>query len=176
MVREDHFKGAHALTERMRNLYGVSVGCKMTYDQRLSCWQDPREAPVDCQSSPAPPILGMEMAELDCGFLVPRHLGRWITFSDVPCRWRHESSSTARRTFPARLSGYQGPSWRDFCPCVRWVNWGWGWGLGLGVGDRNINGVVYRDILGDTLVPFARQHFRDNLRYQMTMLRLNVPG
>ena len=32
--------------------------------------------------------------------------------------------------------------------------------------NRNVIGVVYRDILWDTLVPFARQQFGDNVRYQ----------
>ena len=32
--------------------------------------------------------------------------------------------------------------------------------------DRNVNDVVYRGILRDTLVPFARQRFGDNFRYQ----------
>ena len=63
MVREDYFKSAHALTEGMRNLYGVRVG-RETFCQRLPCLQDPEEAPVDCQSSPAPPRLVMEEAEL----------------------------------------------------------------------------------------------------------------
>ena len=30
----------------------------------------------------------------------------------------------------------------------------------------DVNGVVYRDILGNTVVSFARQHFGDNCRYQ----------
>ena len=32
--------------------------------------------------------------------------------------------------------------------------------------DRNVNGVVYRDILRDTLVPFAGQSIGVNFRYQ----------
>ena len=32
--------------------------------------------------------------------------------------------------------------------------------------DRNVNGVAYRDILQDFLVPFVRQHFGDHFRYQ----------
>ena len=32
--------------------------------------------------------------------------------------------------------------------------------------DRNVNGVVYLDILRDTLVPYARQHFEDKFRYK----------
>ena len=32
--------------------------------------------------------------------------------------------------------------------------------------DRNVTGVLYRDILDKNLIPFARQHFQDNFRYQ----------
>ena len=32
--------------------------------------------------------------------------------------------------------------------------------------DRNVNGVVYRDILRDTLMPFVRQHFAENFPCQ----------
>ena len=32
--------------------------------------------------------------------------------------------------------------------------------------DMNVNGVVYRGILRDTLVPFARQHLGHHFRYQ----------
>ena len=32
--------------------------------------------------------------------------------------------------------------------------------------DSNANGLVYRDILRDTLVPFARLHFGANFHYQ----------
>ena len=32
--------------------------------------------------------------------------------------------------------------------------------------DRNVPGVLYQDILDQNLIPFARQHFQDNFRYQ----------
>ena len=32
--------------------------------------------------------------------------------------------------------------------------------------DRDVTGVLYRDILGQNLIPFTRQHFQDNFRYQ----------
>ena len=32
--------------------------------------------------------------------------------------------------------------------------------------DRNVNGAVYRDILANSLLPFARRVFGDNFRYQ----------
>jgi hypothetical protein len=32
--------------------------------------------------------------------------------------------------------------------------------------ERNANGLMYKDILPDTVVPFVRQHFWDNFRYQ----------
>ena len=37
---------------------------------------------------------------------------------------------------------------------------------GLVVLDRNVNGVLYRDILDQNLILFASQHFQDNFRYQ----------
>ena len=36
----------------------------------------------------------------------------------------------------------------------------------LVVQDRNVTGVLYRDILDQNLIPFARQHFQDNSRYK----------
>ena len=65
MVHEDHFRSPRALTERMKNLYGVrtlAVRRFTTCGQGLPRTQDPEEAP-DCQSSPAPPRLGTEAAE-----------------------------------------------------------------------------------------------------------------
>ena len=88
---------------------------QLTGGQRLLCSQNSEEAPVDCQSSPAPHRPGLLVAELDCGRLVPRHLVRWLTFSAVSCRRPHESSST----LPARLPACQGPSWWEFCPIFR---------------------------------------------------------
>ena len=104
------------------------------------------------------------MVELDCGCLVLCHLGRWATFSAVPSQWPHESSSTARRTLPVRLPVFQGPGWRGFCPCLGAFHRGAKSPVVLL--DRNVNGMVYRDILWDTLVPFARLKFGDDFRYQ----------
>ena len=38
--------------------------------------------------------------------------------------------------------------------------------------DRNVTGLLYRDILDQNLIPFARQHFQDNFCYQDD----NAPG
>ena len=157
MVSEDHSKGARALNESMRNLYGVRVGRKT-----INNWLVVRgyhALGILRKPLPAPPRLGTEVAEIDCGRLVPRHLWRWATSSAVPCRWPHGSLSTAGRALPARPP-----------------DWGGGGGGGGGAFHggvtlpfvllvRNVDG-VYRDILRDTLVPFARQHFGDDFRYK----------
>ena len=166
MVGEGRFKSARSLIESLRNLHGVHVGRKTinkpTWGQSLPCSQDPEKAPVDCQSSPDPPPIGTEVAELDYGCLVPPHLGKWVTFSAVPCQRPHDRSLTARRLLPERLPGCQGPSggWRWFYP---WWAFHRVVKSPLVLRDRNVNGVVHRDILWDSLVPFARKH---NFRYQ----------
>ena len=42
----------------------------------------------------------------------------------------------------------------------------WGAKSLLVLPDRNANGMVYRDILRDTMILFARQQFGDNFRYR----------
>ena len=45
--------------------------------------------------------------------------------------------------------------------------------------DRNVTGVVYRDIMQNSLVPFARHHFGANFHYQddnTTCRRARVQG
>ena len=132
MVRKDCFKNTHVLTHRIRNLYELCVGHKTINNQLAR--------------------LGTEVAELNYGCLVPRHLESSV----VPCQWLLKISSTAGRTFPAILLGCQGPSWREFCPCLGVFHRGSKSPPVLL--DRNVSGVVCRIILQDTLPPFARQH------------------
>ena len=105
----------------------------------------------------------MEVAELDCGCLVPRLLWRWVTFSAVSCRWPHEfvdwknASSKSARLSGSKLEGVLSMSEGHSTGAPK---------SPLVLLDRNVNGVVYRGILWDTLVLFDMQHFRDNFRYQ----------
>ena len=126
------------------------------WPRTLSKWfvKTALRVPEDYQSSPLPPRLGMEVEELDCGCLVPRHMRRWVTFSAVRCRWRHESSSTVGERFQQYC---QGSSWTRFCLYLGAFHRGPKSHLVLL--DKNVNGVVYRDILRDTLVLFARLPF-----------------
>ena len=127
-AHEDHFRITRALTERMRNLYGVHVGRKTINNTLVAR-----------------------------GYPVCRILRKPLL-----------TSSTVRRTLPARLQGWQGPSWRvqDGGSVHVWGAFHRGAKSPLVLLDRNVNGVVHRDILWDTLVPFARQHFGDDFRYQ----------
>ena len=170
MVCGDRFKGARALTERRE----ICMECVLTIRQptcvqQLPWSQDPEEAPVDCQSSPALPRLGMEVAELDCGCLVPRYLRRWGRFSAVPSRWLHESSSTAGSTLPARLPCCHSKVQAGGGSVHVWGAFHRGARSPLVLLDRNVKDVVYRDSLRDTFVPFARQHFGENFATKMTM-------
>ena len=97
---------------------------------------------------------------LDC--LAPRHLGIWVTFAAVSCRWPHESSSTAGRTQDCQADRVQAGGgsvhvWGAFLKGAK---------SSLVLLDSNVHGVVYQDILRDTLLPFARQHFGDNFGFQ----------
>ena len=169
MVREDRFKSSPQWEGE--NFYGILWSAcwpfdsrKHTCGHRLPSSQDPDEAPVDCQSSPAPPRLDTEVTELDCGCLYPRRPGRWAMFSAVPGRWPHASSSTAAKTLPARLPVCQGLSWRGVRnrPLGSWTRTSMAWCIGTSLGTSG------NHLLGSTLgILFATK---------MTMLRLIVPG
>ena len=58
----------------------------------------------------------------------------------------------------------QSDRWRRLCPF--WGASHHGGASDLVVLDRNGTGVLYRDILDQNLIPFARQYFQDNFRYQ----------
>ena len=144
MVNGDHFKSACTLTEMMKNLYVVRVGRK-TNNKRCG----PR---LDCQSSLAPPRLGTGLAELYWGCLVPRHVWDESRFQLYPV----DGGMRVRR-LPGEHS-------QQNCHAARvqarggYVHVGGAQSLFV-LPERYVNGVVYRDVLLDTMVPFARRSF-----------------
>lgn len=168
MVRQDRYKSARFLTERMRNLYGVRAGRK-TINNRLvergyRARRPLRKTPLTAYHR------RMRLAWAQ----------RWRNLTVV--HWQHIIFGDESRfqLYPVdgrmRVRRLPGERFLEDCQVDR-VQAGGGsihvWGAfhndaksPLVPLDRNVNGVVYRDILRDTLVPFARQHFGDNFRYQ----------
>ena len=168
MVREDRLKSARALNERMRNLYGVRVGRK-TINNRLVA-----------RGYRARRILRKPLLTANHRRLRLDWARRWQNLTMAA--WSHViwGDESRFQLYPVdgrmRVRRLPGERFRQDCQGAR-VQAGGGsvhvWGAfhrgaksPLVVLDRNVNGVVYRDILRDTLVPFARQHFGDNFRYQ----------
>ena len=160
MVPEDRLRSDRALTERMRNLYGVRVGHTAINNQLVARGYQARRILRKPLLTDIHRRLCLDWARMWLGeCLVPCHLGRWVTFSAVPMSMAIREFADCRRTLPERLPGCQGPSWNGFCPCLGVHSTG----LLL---DSNVNGVVYRKILWDTLVPLATQHFGESFRFQ----------
>ena len=139
MVHEDRFKSDCALNERMKNLYGVCVGHKTINNGLVASGYRV------CRTLRKPLLTANH-----------RRLRLYWARGWQNCR-ENASSKTARLTCQVDR--------------VQAGGWGWGWG-GLSTGvplvllDRNVSGMVYGDILRNTLVPFAMQHFGDNFHYQ----------
>ena len=159
MVREDRFKSARALTERMRNLYGVRVGRRTINNQLVArgyrACRIPRKPLVTANHH----RLRLDWSQQNLTVAAWSH----VIWGD---EWRFQlypvyGHMRVRRLPGERFQqGCQGPSWRGFCPCLGAFHSGAK--SPLVFLDRNVNGVVYRDIVWVNMVPFARQHFGDN--------------
>ena len=168
MVWQDRVKSAGALTERMRNLYGVR-SCHKTINNRLVAHGYRARSPL--RKTPLTAYhRRMRLAWAQ----------RWRNLTAT--QWQHTIFDDESRfqLYPVdgrmRVRRLPGDRFLEDCQMDR-VQAGGGsihvWGAFhnnakslLVPLDRNVNGAVYWDILRDTLVPFARQHFGENFRYQ----------
>ena len=171
MVRQDRFLSARALTARMRNLCGMRAG-RTTVNNRLLS-----RGYRACRPTTKPLLtanhrrLRLEWAQ------------RWrnLTVAHWPC-WQHVIFGDESRFQLCPVDGrlrvrrLPGERFRPGCQVHR-VQAGGGsvhvWGAfhnsaksPLVLPDGYLTGVLYRGILQNTLVPFARHYFGDNYRYQ----------
>ena len=168
MVRQDRFLSARALTARMRNLYGMRAG-RTTVNNRLLSRGYQAYRPT------AKPLLTANHRRLRLEWAQ-----RWRNLTVA--HWQHVIFGDESRfqLYPVdgrlRVRRLPGERFRPGCQAHR-VQAGGGsvhvWGAfhnsaksPLVLPDGYLTGVLYRGILQNTLVPFARHYFGDNYRYQ----------
>ena len=168
MVWQDRFLSARALTARMRNLYGMSAGRTMVNNWLLSHGYRAYRPTTKPLLTANHRCLRLEWAQ------------RWRNLTVA--HWQHvifgDESSFQFYPEDGRLRGSCLPAEHFLPGCqAHWVQAGGGsvhvWGAfpnsaksPLVLPDGYLTGVLYRGILQNTLVPFARHYFRDNHRYQ----------
>ena len=84
------------------------------------------------------------------------HLWEWVHFSTLPGGWMDKRVSSAWRLLPGRLSSHTDPGWWWFHVSGPFPS---NAQSPLSPLDAHINGVWYRPILQNTLLPFARRPF-----------------
>ena len=168
MVRQDRFLSARALTARMRNLYGMRAG-RTTVNNRLLSRGYRAYRPT------TKPLLTTNHRRLRLEWAQ-----RWRNVTVA--HWQHVIFGDESRfqLYPVdgrlRVRRLPGGRFRPGCQAHR-VPAGGGsvqvWGAfhnsaksPLVLPDGYLTGVLYRGILQNTLVPFARHYFGDNYRYQ----------
>ena len=168
MVRQDRFLSARALTARMRNLYGMRAG-RTTVNNRLLSRGYRAYRPT------TKPLLTANHRRLRLEWAQ-----RWRNLTVA--HWQHVIFGDESRfqLYPVdgrlRVRRLPGERFRPGCQAHR-VQAGGGsvhvWGAfhnsaksPLVLPDGYLTGVLYRGILQNTLVPFARHYFGDNYRYQ----------
>ena len=168
MVRQDRFLSARALTARMRNLYGMRAG-RTTVNNRLLSRGYRAYRPT------TKPLLTANHLRLHLEWA---QMWRNLTVA----HWQHVIFCDESRfqLYPVdgrlRVRRLPGERFRPGCQADR-VQAGGGsvhvWGAfhnsaksPLVLPDRCLTGVLYRGILQNTLVPFARHYFGDNYHYQ----------
>ena len=168
MVRQDRFLSARALTALMRNLYGMRAG-RTTINNRLLSRGYRAYRPT------TKPLLTANHRHLRLEWAQ-----RWRNLTVT--HWQHvifgDESRFQLNPVDGRLRVRRLPCerFRPGCQAHR-VQAGGGfvhvWGAfhnsaksPLVLTDGYLTGVLYRDILQNTLVPFARHYFGDNYRYQ----------
>ena len=165
MVRQDHFPSARALTAWMRNLYGICTTVNNRLLSRGYRAYRPTKKPLLTANHRR---LRLEWAQ------------RWRNLTVA--HWQHVIFSDELRfqLYPVdgrlRVRRLPGERFRPGCQAHR-VQAGGGsvhvWGAfhnsaksPLVLPDGYLTGVLYRGILQNTLVPFARHYFGDNYHYQ----------
>ena len=168
MVRQDRFLSARALTARMRNLYGMRAG-RTTINNRLLSRGYRAYRPT------TKPLLTANHRRLCLDWA---HRWRNLTVA----HWQHVVfGDESRFQFylvdgRLRVRRLPGERFRPGCKAHRVQAGGDSvhvWGAfhnsaksPLVLPDGYLTGVLYRGILQNTLVPFARHYFGDNYRYQ----------
>ena len=174
MVRQDRFLSARALTAWMRNLYGMSAGRTMVNNWLLSHgYRDVLKLLKSITTTK--PLLTANHRRLRLEWAQ-----RWRNLTVA--HWQHVILGDESRfqLYPVdgrlRVCRLPGERFRPGCQAHR-VQAGGGsvhiWGAfhnraksPLVLPDGYLTGVLYRGILQNTLVPFARHYFGDNYRYQ----------
>ena len=168
MVRQDCFLSARALTARMRNLYRMRAGCTTVNNRLLSRGYRAYRPTTKPLLTDNHRRLRLEWAQ------------RWRNLTVA--HWQHVIFGDESRfqLYPVdgrlRVRCLPGERFRPGCQAHR-VQAGGGsvyvWGAfhnsaksPLVLPDGYLTGVLYRGILQNTLVPFARHYFGDNYRYQ----------
>ena len=164
MVRQDRFLSARALTAQMRNLYGMRAG-RTTVNNRLLSRGYRAYRPT------TKPLLTANHRRLRLEWAQ-----RWRNLTVA--HWQHVIFGNESRfqLYPVdgrlRVRRLPGERFRPGCQAHR-VQAGGGsvhvWGafhnsakFPLVLPDGYLTGVLYRGILQNTLVPFARHYFGDN--------------
>ena len=168
MVRQDRFLSAGALTTRMRNLYGMRAGRTTVINRLLSHGYQAYRPTTKPLLTANHRRLHLEWAQRWRNLTV----AHWqhVIFGDES---RFQLYPVDGRLMVRRLPGER---FRPGCQAHR-VQAGGGsvhvWGAfhnssksPLVIPDGYLTGVLYRGILQNTLVPFARHYFGDNYRYQ----------
>ena len=168
MVRQNRFLSARALTARMRNLYGMRAGRTMVNNRLLSRGYRAYRPTMKPLLTANHHCLRLEWAQ------------RWRNLTVA--HWQHVIFGDESRfqLYPVdgrlRVRRLPGERFRPGCQAHR-VQAGGGsvnvWGAfhnsaksPLVLPDGYLTDVLYRGILQNTLVPFARHYFGDNYRYQ----------
>ena len=168
MVRQDRFLSARALTARMRNLYGMRAGRTTVNNRLLSRGYRAYRPTTKPLLTANHRRLRLELAQ------------RWRNLTVA--HWQHVIFGDESRfqlylvDGRLRVRRLPGERFRPGCQAHR-VQAGGGsvhvWGAfhnsaksPLVLPDGYLTGVLYRGILQNTIVPFARHYFGDNYRYQ----------
>ena len=168
MVRQDRFLSAQALTARMRNLYGMRAG-RTTVNNRLLSRGYRAYRPTTKPCWLPTTVVSAWSGRRGGGTLTMAHC-QHVIFGDES---RFQLYPVDGRLRVRRLPGERFP---PGCQAHR-VQAGGGsvhvWGAfhnnaksPLVLPDGYLTGVLYRGILQNTFVPFARHYFGDNCRYQ----------
>ena len=168
MVRQDRFLSARALTARMRNLYGMRAGRTMVNNRLLS-------RGYRAYRPTTKPLLNANHRRLRLEWAQ-----RWRNLTVA--HWQHVIFGDESRFqhYPVdgrlRVRRLPGERFRPGCQAHRVQAGGGSVHVGgafhnsakspLVLPDGYLTGVLYRGILQNTLVPFARHYFGDNYRYQ----------
>ena len=168
MVQQDRFLSARALTARMRNLYGMRAGRTTVNNRLLSCGNRAYRPTMKPLPTANHHRLRLEWTQ------------RWRNLTVA--HWQHVIFGDESRfqLYPVdgrlRICRFPGERFRPECQAHR-VQAGGGsvhvWGAfhnsaksPLVLPDGYLTGVLYRRILQNTLLLFARHYFGDNYRYQ----------